>query len=151
MTTLGSQLGRRLGLRPRFRSSLDSGSVVVGWLGRLVITLAILGIVAFEVLSIVVARVTIEDTGRTAADRALSTYADTHDAYDAYLAADAYASDNGAELVKKSFTITKDGVSFDLKRTAPTLVLFRFDSTAHWAEVRTTIYEEPIVEGGSLP
>ncbi len=51
MTTLGSQLGRRLGLRPRFRSSLDSGSVVVGWLGRLVITLAILGIVAFEVLS----------------------------------------------------------------------------------------------------
>lgn len=129
----------------------DKGTIVVGWLGRLVIMLAVLGVLAFEVLSIVVARVSIEDTGRTAADRALSTYADSGDSYEAFLAADSYASDNGSELVKKSFSITEDGVSFDLKKTAPTLVLFRFDATAPWAEVRTTIYEEPIVEGGSMP
>jgi hypothetical protein len=164
MTTLGSQASSQPGARlspgpgpglgsqplPWSRHD-DAGSIVVGWLGRLVITLAILGVVAFEVLSIVVARVSIEDTGRTAADRALTTYTDSKDSYEAFLAADAYASDNGASLVKKSFSITQDGVSFDLKKTAPTLLLFRFDATAGWAEVRTTIYEEPIVEGGSMP
>lgn len=129
----------------------DKGTIVVGWLGRLVIMLAVLGVLAFEVLSIVVARVSIEDTGRTAADRALSTYADGGDSYEAFLAADSYAADNGAELSKRSFSITDEGVSFNLKKTAPTLVLFRFDATAPWAEVRTTIYEEPIVEGGSMP
>jgi hypothetical protein len=129
----------------------DAGSIVFGWLGRVALTLTVLGIVSFEVLSIVIAHVSIEDVGRTAADQALTTYASTHDPYQAYAAADAYATENGAVLVKKSFAITPDSVSFDLKKTAPTLLLYRLDATAGLAEVKTKIFEEPIVEGGSMP
>jgi hypothetical protein len=139
MTTLCSRLRR------------DDGSIVFGWLGRVALTLTVLGVVTFEVLSIVIVHVSLEDVGRTAADQALTAYANNHDPYQAYLAADAYATENGAVLVKKSFEITSDSVSFDLKKTAPTLLLYRLDATAGLAEVKTTVYEEPIVEGGSMP
>jgi hypothetical protein len=140
MTTLASRLGRD-----------EAGSIVFGWLGRVALTLTVLGVVAFEVLSIVTVRVSVQDIGQTAADQALTTYNTTHDPYQAYMAADAYATENGAVLVKKTFAITNDSVSFELEKTAPTLLLYRLDATAKLAEVHTTIYEEPIVEGGSMP
>jgi hypothetical protein len=140
MTTLGSRLRRD-----------DAGSIVFGWLGRVALTLTILGVAAFEVISIVIAHVAIEDVGTTAADQALTTFIDTHDPNQAFAVADAYATENGAVLVKQSFAITPDSVSFVVKKTAPTLLLYRLDATAKLAEVQTTIYEEPIVEGGSMP
>jgi hypothetical protein len=129
----------------------DSGSIVFGWLTRLTLTLTLLGVAAFEVLSIAVAHVAIEDTGRTAADRALTTYQDTQSVDQAYLAADQYVSSQGATMVKKSFEVSDEAVSFELKKTAPTLLLFRVDATAGYAEVSTTVYAEPIVQGSSSP
>lgn len=129
----------------------DSGSIVFGWLGRLTLTLTLLGLLCFEVLSIVVTHVGLEDVGRTAGDRALTVYAETNNPTTAYLAADQYASSQGASLVKKTFTVTEDAVSFDLKKTAPTLLLFRLDATAGYAEVTTTVYAEPFVAGSSSP
>jgi hypothetical protein len=140
MTTLASRLRRD-----------DAGSIVFGWLGRVALTITLLGVATFEVLSIVIAHVSVDDVGRTAADQALTSYNDTHDPNQAYLVADAYVSENGAELVKGTFSITSDSVSFEIKKTAPTLLLYRLDATAKLAQVHTTIYEEPIVEGGSMP
>ena len=129
----------------------DEGSIVFGWLGRLTLMLGLLGLICFEVLSIVVTRVALQDTGQTAGDRALTVYAEGHDGYEAYLAADQYAASQNATLVKKTFTISDDAVSFDLKKTAPTLVLYRLDATAGLAQVRTTIYAEPFVASSSSP
>jgi hypothetical protein len=129
----------------------DSGSIVFGWLGRLTLTLTLLGVICFEVLSIVVTRVGLDDVGQTAGDRALTVYAETRNPTSAYLAADQYAASEGATLVKKSFTVSDDATSFKLKKTAPTLLLFRLDATAQWAEVTTTIYAEPFVQSGSTP
>jgi len=129
----------------------DSGSIVFGWLGRLTLTLTLLGVICFEVLSIVVTRVGLDDVGQTAGDRALTVYAETRNPTSAYLAADQYAASEGATLVKKSFTVSDDATSFKLKKTAPTLLLFRLDATAEWAEVTTTIYAEPFVQSGSTP
>jgi Flp pilus assembly protein TadG len=140
MTILGSPLRRE-----------DAGSIVFGWLGRVALTLTILGLVIFETLSVVTVRVSLQDIGTTAADQALTTYSQTHNPYQAYLAADAYATENGAALVKSSFTITEDSVSFQLTKTAPTLLLYRFSFTKGLAQQKTTIYEEPIVQGGSMP
>lgn len=134
----------------RFRDD-DSGSIVFGWLGRLTLILTVLGLICFEVLAIVVTRVGLEDVGRTAGDRALTVYAESSDPTSAYLAADQYASSQGASLVKKTFEISPESVSFDLKKTAPTLLLFRLDLTADFAEVRTTIYAEPFVQGSATP
>ncbi|MEO8106455.1 MAG: hypothetical protein ABI720_03980 [Actinomycetes bacterium] len=129
----------------------ETGSIVFGWLGRLTLTLTVLGLICFEVLSIVVTRVGLEDVGQTAGDRALTVYAESGDSTQAYLAADTYASSQGAKMVKKSFTISDEAVSFDLKKTAPTLLLFRLDATADLAEVDTKIYAEPFVVGSSSP
>ena len=129
----------------------ETGSIVFGWLGRLTVTLSLLGIICFEVLSIVVTRVGVEDIGQTAGDRALTVYSESGNSQQAYLAADQYAASQGAKLVKKSFTISDEAVSFDLKKTAPTLLLFRLDATADLAEVDTTIYAEPFVISRSSP
>jgi hypothetical protein len=129
----------------------DTGSIVFGWLGRITLTLAIIGLIGFEVLSIAVTQVGIADAGATAGDKALTVYADTHDPNAAYLAADQYVTSQGAELVRKTFEITPQSVTFEVKKTAPTLLLFRWDRTAKYAEVRTKIYEEPIVTGSSSP
>lgn len=136
--------------RPRLGAD-ERGSIVFGWLGRLTLTLTVLGLICFEVLSIVVTRVGVEDIGATAGDRALTVYAESGDANAAYLAADEYAASQGAKLVKKTFTISDEATSFDLKKTAPTLVLFRLGATADLAEVQTTIYAEPFVQGSSSP
>ena len=140
MTSLAARLYRE-----------DAGSIVFGWLGRVALTLAVLGLAAFEVMSIAVTHVGVEDIGRTAGDRALTAYADTHDPYQAYIAADTYVTENGAEMNRKSFEVSEEAVSFDMKKTAPTLLLYRVDATAGYAQVRTHVYVEPIVEGGSMP
>jgi len=140
MTSLAARLYRE-----------DAGSIVFGWLGRVALTLAVLGLAAFEVMSIAVTHVGVEDIGRTAGDRALTAYADTHDPYQAYIAADAYITENGAEMNRKSFEVSEEAVSFDMKKTAPTLLLYRVNATAGYAQVRTHVYVEPIVEGGSMP
>lgn len=129
----------------------DDGSIVFGWLGRVTVTLALVGLIAFEVLSIAVTQVGIADAGATAGDRALTVYADTKDPNAAFLAADQYVTSQGAVLVKKSFQISPESVTFEIKKTAPTLLLFRWDRTAGYAEVSTKIYEEPIVTGSTSP
>jgi hypothetical protein len=141
-------------VHPRLRvddAANDAGSIVFGWLGRLTLTLTLLGLLCFEVLAIVVTHVGVEDVGQTAGDRALTVYAASGNANSAFLAADEYAASQGAELVKKTFTVSNDAVSFDLRKTAPTLLLYRFDVTADYAEVTTTIYAEPFVKSGSAP
>jgi hypothetical protein len=129
----------------------DSGSIVFGWLGRLALTLTLLGVLCFEVLSIVVTQIGLDDVGQTAGDRALTVYAGTNDSTSAFLAADEYAASQGATLVKRTFTVSDDAVSFDLKKTAPTILLFRLDATADYAEITTTIYAEPFVKSSSTP
>lgn len=129
----------------------ETGSIVFGWLGRLAFTLIVVGVICFEVLSIVVTRVGLEDVGQTAGDRALTVYSETRNPSSAYLAADQYAASQGAALVQKSFTISDEAVSFDLEKTAPTLLLYRLDATAKYADVKTTIYAEPFVQSGSSP
>lgn len=129
----------------------DDGSIVFGWLGRVTVALALIGLIGFEVLSIAVTQVGIADAGATAGDRALTVYAETKDPNAAFLAADQYVTSQGAVLVKKSFQISPESVTFEVKKTAPTLLLFRWDRTAGYAEVSTTIYEQPIVTGSSAP
>lgn len=129
----------------------DAGSIVFGWLGRVTLTLALVGLIGFEVLSIAITQVGIADTGVAAGDRALSVYADTQDPNAAYVAADEYVTEQGAVLVKKSFRISPEWVTFEIRKTAPTIVLFRWDRTAKYAEVSTTVFEEPIVKSNSAP
>ncbi|MFZ0322748.1 MAG: hypothetical protein WAN48_01295 [Actinomycetes bacterium] len=130
----------------------DSGSIVLGWLTRVTVTLGLLAIVGFEVLSIAVTNVSLQDVGATAADDALSDFQQHHDPVAAYNAAAAYAESQGATIPKKTFMLNVDGsVNFDVRKTAPTLVLFRIKPLAHYAEIVVPINAEPIGSTGSLP
>ena len=133
------------------RPCTDSGSIVLGWLTRLTLILVLLGIIGFEVLSVVVTRVSLEDIGATAGHRALDDYRSNHNVDGAFHIASAEAELQGATLPRKSFEITDESVTFRLEKLAPTLVLYRVDQTAGWAHVETTVYAEPIEVGGQVP
>jgi hypothetical protein len=133
------------------QAASDDGSIVFGWLGRITIILGILALVTFETLSIAVAKVDLQDTGSTAAQSALESYAQNQNADVAYEIAEAYVEQHDSKIVKKTFVITPQSVTFDVKRTAPTLVLYRWSETAGWAKIRTTIYAEPMVSDDDAP
>jgi len=128
----------------------DSGGIVLGWLTRLTLVMVLLAILAFELISIVITRVGIEDIGVSAAQQALDEYAANHNADAAFQIASAEAESQGATVAKKSFEISDESVTFKLEKVAPSLLLFRTDKTASWTEVSTTVYAEPIDAGGQL-
>jgi len=135
-------------MRSTFRA--DDGSIVFGWLARVTLTLTLLGIVCFEVLSIVVARFSLEDNGLEAAAAAVTSYQAYGSPRLALTAADTVAEKYGATIVKKSFRVNPDAsVSFEIRNTATTLVLFRIGPLASLAEVQTTIYDEPLEASGA--
>lgn len=136
------------GTAPR-RAVDDRGSIVFGWLARLTLVLGLLGLVAFEVMSIAVARVSLQDYGQEAAQDAIHTYQETHNPRLALQSATAVAEEHGATIGKHTFTISPDGaVSFSISNTATTLLLYRVDQMASLAHVHTTIYQEPIEDAG---
>jgi hypothetical protein len=136
---------------PRRGLGSDDGSVVFGWLARLTLTFALLGLIGFEVLSIAVAHVQVQDIGQTAAMEALDAYKESGSATQAYDTASAYAVSQGATIKQKSFTISDEAVTFEVTKTAPTLVLFRWSRTADLAEVETSTYAEPLQVSSQLP
>jgi hypothetical protein len=130
------------------RSSSDHGGIVLGWLTRITLIFTILGVLGFEVLSIAVAHVQIQDVGQSAGHEAIRVYESSHNQVLAYEAASAYAESHNAHVNKKSFVITDESVSFDIVKVAPTLLMFRWDKLAKYTEVKTTVYEEPLESGG---
>lgn len=114
----------------------DRGDIILGWFTRVATFLLLLGIVAFECISLVTARFNGEDIAGTVATAAAEAYGPRRDARAAYAAAEDSALAQSAELDPDSFTISPEGV-VDLKvtTTATTLFLYRTESTAKWAVV----------------
>jgi hypothetical protein len=119
----------------------DRGGIVIGWLTKLTVALALVGVVLFDAISVGSTRATVADDGSYAAHQAADTWADTKDIQQAYASASAAAAEaNPANVVStKGFTVDPDGtVHLVISRTAHTMILFRWDRTAKWAVVRTT-------------
>lgn len=132
-------------------SAGDQGSIVLGWLTRLTLVLTIMGVLGFEVLSIAVAHVQVQDIGQTAAQDAISAYQESAKNPEfAFNAASAYAESQGASISKKSFVITDESVTFDLTKVAPTLLMYRWDKLDRYTVVKTTVYAEPLESGGQV-
>lgn len=130
----------------------DAGGIVVGWLTRVTIVLAVLGIVAFETLSILVVRMNIQDTASQAADDAQTSWSSAHNPVLAYTTAETTAEQAGATIPQKSFVINPDGsVHFVIEETARTLVLHDIKPLAKLAYVRTTYHAPAVMGAGSAP
>lgn len=139
-----------MGTLLKTRRNDDRGGIVVGWLTRLTLVLGLLGLVAFEVLSIAVAHVQVKDIGQSAAQEAITTFQTNGNPALAYESARSYADEHGANIKQKTFVITADSVSFVLDKTAPTLLLHRVGPLAEYAEVSTKVYAQPIETSGQL-
>jgi hypothetical protein len=125
----------------------DRGSIVIGWLTKLVVVLAVVGVILFDVISVSVARVSAEDDASQAAEAAGFEWRATHSVQQAYDAAVQSLPSDSESIPPKSFTIDSEGtVRLTVKRVTRTMIanhigpLKRFDVVvAHGESQRPTL------------
>lgn len=122
----------------------DRGDIVLGWLTKLVVVLAVLGVIGFDLISLGTARFQAEDHAQTAVRAASSSYASGRDLQQAYDAALAEVVEHGDTIDPQTFTIGPDGtVTLTLHRTAPTMLVEKVPPLREWAEVARTVSATP--------
>lgn len=120
------------------RVSGDRGDVVLGWLTKLAVILGLLGVVAFDGISLAQARFQAADHATTAASAAADDYKSNHDLQKAYNAAFATVSGNDT-IETKTFQVATDGtVTLRLHHEATTLILNHIGPLKHWADAVET-------------
>ena len=120
------------------RSISDRGDIILGWLTKLVVVLGVAGLFLFDAISLGTTAMNLSDQGSYAARQASEVWQTTNSMQKAYEAAAATATEQNAEnvVVAKTFRIDEDNtVRFTIKRTADSILLFRWDKSAEWAKV----------------
>ena len=116
----------------------DDGSIVIGWMTKLVAVAAIVGVVGFDGISIGVAHLSTTDDANNAVQAASQSYEIHHDINAAFSAAVATINSH-EELLVKGFAIQPDGTTtLTLVNTVKTLLLERTGQTKGWAVVTVT-------------
>lgn len=104
----------------------DAGSIVIGWLVKLVVVVVLVAIVAFDALSVGISRLNGTDDANAAALAAATVWSQTHNLQSAVDAAEESVPDAHESLVPHSLSVDADGtVHLELRRQAKTLVMFR--------------------------
>lgn len=117
----------------------DTGDIVLGWLVRVIALLAVVGVMAFDALSVGSSRLSIDDQATTAARAAADSWAASHDMQGAFDTAwhSATEADATNDVDVKSFSIDATGVAHvTLSREAPTFVMRLIPPLRHLAVVR---------------
>jgi hypothetical protein len=116
----------------------DRGDIVLGWLTKLVVVLGVLGLVAFDGISLAQARFQAADRATTAASAAADDYKSNHDVQKAYNAA--FATVSGGDTIEtKTFSVRPDGaVTLRLHHQATTLILRHIGPLKKWADAVET-------------
>lgn len=117
----------------------DAGGIVIGWLTRLVVVLAVVGVIGFDAVSIAVAHVNIVDDANSAVQAASLSWQSAHNIETAYQAAEAALPPGEEEVLPTSFAIAADGtVRLTVRRTVRTLIVRHLGSLSRWDVVTTT-------------
>ena len=124
--------------------SRDRGSIVIGWLTKLIVVLAVVGVIMFDVISVSAAHIGAEDDANQAAETAGYEWRSTHDVQQAYQAAlDSLPSDSES-IPAKSFVIASDGtVRLTVHRLARTMIAQRIGPFEHFIHVTANGVSEP--------
>ena len=106
--------------------SRDRGSIVIGWLTKLIVVLAVLGVILFDVVSVSIARIGAEDDANDAASAAGFEWRATHNIQSAYDAAVHALPSDTESIPPKSFVIDSAGtVHLTVKRVTRTMIAHR--------------------------
>ncbi len=117
----------------------DAGGIVLGWLTRLTVILALVAVVAFDGISIATSRLSLEDAGNQAARSASETWQSTHDIRAALASAQRAATDANADttVVSDSLSVDADGTAhLTVTREASTLIAGHIGPMRHWCDLR---------------
>jgi Flp pilus assembly protein TadG len=108
----------------------DSGSIVVGWLAKLVVFFSLLGFLAFDGFTVIVATFDASDDAATAARAAADAFQSSKSVQGAYDAA-VTALDGKPDVVEtKTFSVAQDGtVTLTVDRHPRTLWMERLGVT----------------------
>ena len=125
----------------------DRGDIVLGWLTKLAASLAVVGLVGFDGVSILSKRFTAEDHAQSAARAAVSAYRDTRSAQKAYDAALAEVAQHGETIdAGPAFVVAQDGsITLTLRTEAPTMLVEKVPPLREWASLSTTVTGRPAV------
>jgi hypothetical protein len=120
------------------RRPTRDGVMVFGWLTRLTLALVVFAIFAFDGISIITAKVGAGDEAQSVALAAAEAYQSAHSG-SAVLAAAKSALSEGDTLVPKSIKVASDGtVTLKIRRTAKSIVLHLWSTSARWDVVTAT-------------
>ncbi|MDX6228387.1 MAG: hypothetical protein QOI76_1777 [Frankiales bacterium] len=107
----------------------DAGSIVIGWMTKLVVTFAIIGVLGFDGISVGLGHLATSDDASTAVQAASQNFQSSHNLQAAYAAAQA-AVKSTETIGTTDFTIRPDGTaSLTLTNTVHTLVFYRTSKT----------------------
>jgi hypothetical protein len=122
----------------------DRGDIVLGWLTKLVVTLAVLGVIGFDLISLAAARIQAEDHAQTAVRAASAAYKTPNDLQAAYDAAASAVAEQGDTIDAPSFSVAPDGtVTLTLLRTASTMIVEKVGPLRAYADVQRTVSARP--------
>ena len=114
----------------------DRGDIVVGWLTKIVVAIALVAVCAFEVVAIAITKVSTKDDATTAAFEASQVYQDTKDVQQAFSTAEAFALEHNGTIDPETFSVADDGrVTLKMRKEATSLVLFRISAAKKWLVV----------------
>lgn len=118
----------------RRRARDDRGGIVVGWLVKVAVVLGLLGLVAFDGISLAMARVGAADVAQTAATDAAQVVSPgkTYDPGALLQAASSEVDPTVYTVDPTDITVSADGsVSVTVHREATTLLLYRIGPLEH--------------------
>ena len=122
----------------------DRGDIVLGWLTKLAVTLAVLGVVGFDAIALGTAQFQAEDHAQTAARAAVESYRADKNLQKAYDAALAEVAPDGDTLDAAAFTAAPDGsITLTLRQQVPTLVMEKIGPLRHYSTVLRTVTAAP--------
>ncbi|MGL5829270.1 MAG: hypothetical protein ACRC0L_06845, partial [Angustibacter sp.] len=120
------------------RSSPERGDIVLGWLTKVVVSLALAGVIFFDAISVVTTRLAVEDDAAAAARAATDSWDSAKSVPQALEQARLSATESSSAnvLVEGSFRIAQDGsVTLSLRRTAKTMIVRRVSAIESWGKI----------------
>ncbi len=114
------------------------GGIVTGWLVKLVIGLLAVGLVAFEIGAVVIAKVNVDGTADTAAREAAFIYGTSRNVDIARAEAEKKAAQAGAKVT--AFSVSQDGqfVTVTVEKIAKTIVIHKIGVFKNLRVARST-------------
>lgn len=131
-----------------FPASPDSGGIVVGWLAKIVLVMAILGVLLYDIVAISYGRVAASDDARSIAQVATEALVVNHaPAKNALILAEQQADSRGVAVGKGDIVIAKNGaVTVRVHRSVATLITHHIGPLAQYSEI-VEVYSTPPLTG----